>query len=128
MSEYEEREELYLGSGDAEGEGEAVEQDTEHAEGRNDEFYAVPKERGIMIWSLLSVLFSVASVLLCGIFYLGLAFSVCAIVLSLVSRYKLGYFDKMGIFGLIVGIFGLVFGIFSTVLTLTGMMDKLLGR
>ena len=66
-----------------------------------------PKTKG---WSLASMIMGVLSVALCLFGWMGVAFGVAAIILSLVARRGLGYFDGMTIAGLITGIFGLVFG------------------
>ena len=94
-----------------------------------DEYYELPEGGSrSMIWSVVSLIASVLSVLLCSVFYLALILSAFAVVASLLSRKRFGYFDKMALFGLIVGIFGFVFGIFSMVMDLTGILDKLLGK
>ncbi|MBE6634627.1 MAG: DUF4190 domain-containing protein [Ruminococcaceae bacterium] len=61
------------------------------------------------LWSLISFVFALASVALCFFGWIGLAFAVCAVVMSFVSRRLLGYFDGFAVAGLICGIFGVVF-------------------
>lgn len=90
-----------------------------------DEYYAIPK--ATRICSVLSLIFAVFSVLLCPIYYLGIVTAILAVVLSVVSSVRLGYFDKQSIFGLVIGIFGLVFGVFVLTLDLTGVLDELIG-
>lgn len=63
------------------------------------------------IWSLISLIMAVLSVCLCFIPWAGLVLGLLAVVFSVVSRNNLGYFDNLGLVGLIVGIFGVVFGI-----------------
>ena len=90
------------------------------------DFYSLPTERRSFIWSLLSVLLSLLSVLLCSVYALGIALSVCAIAFAFISARRLGFFDKMALFGLIVAIFGAVFGIFAMVIDITGVLDGLI--
>lgn len=91
-----------------------------------DEYYELPMGRRSILWSALSVFLAVLSVLFCSIYIAGIILSVCAIVCSIISSHRLGFFDKMSLFGLIVGIFGGVFGIFAMVIDLTGALDGLL--
>ena len=100
--------------------------DTDGPEG-SDEFYELPSQSASMIWSILSVVCSVLSLALCSMFYLSIPVAILAVGFALLSRKKLGFFDKKSIFGLIIGIFGIVFGVFSMILDLTGVLDKLLG-
>ena len=91
------------------------------------EYYPLPEARfRTLLWSLLSVIFAVLSVALCPFYIPAIVLSVLSVALSLYSRWRLGYFDKMALVGLIVGIFGIVFGIGSLCLTLSGVMDRLL--
>ena len=107
---------------------EAVEETV--VEEAEEERYEFPEGSGrhSMIWSVLSLLASVLSVVLCTFYYLALPLSVMGVIFALVSRKSLGYFDKMSLFGIIIGIFGFVFGIFSMIMDLTGMLDKLIGK
>lgn len=77
----------------------------------NEEFEAV-KETKIKsrVWSVVAFVAAVFSVAFCFIPWLGIAFGVVSIVLCLISRLTLGYFDRFGIAALFVGIFGIVFG------------------
>lgn len=67
-----------------------------------------PKTMG---WSLASMITGILSVVCCCFGWTGLIFGVAAIIIAIVSRKSLGYFDGMSIAGLILGIFGLVFGV-----------------
>ena len=90
------------------------------------EFYAVPNVSGNLVWSVLSLLCAVLSVVLFAFFYIGgIIAAVLAIVLSVVSSRKLGFFDRMALFGLIFGLFGLVFGVFSMILDVTGVLKDI---
>lgn len=74
------------------------------------------KERS-RIWSVASAACAVMSIMLCCTAWCALAFGVLAIVFAIVSRNRIGYFDNIGLVGLIVGIFGVVFGVTGLVLT-----------
>jgi len=62
-------------------------------------------------WSVASLVMGILSVVCCFLGWSGLILGAAAIVLSIVSRRKLGYFDGMSVAGLILGIFGFVFGV-----------------
>lgn len=66
-------------------------------------------------WSVLSLIFAIASV--CTLYFsvVGLTLALFAIAFAIVSRKRLGYFDKLSLAGIIIGVFGCVFG-------LTGMI------
>lgn len=61
-------------------------------------------------WSVASLAFGIISVLCCFLGWGGLIIGAVAVILSVVSRISLGFFDGMSIAGLILGIFGIVFG------------------
>jgi len=72
-----------------------------------------PKNIGATVASMVC---GIASVVISfdGIFaILGIMLAIAAIILSVVGRKKLGYFNGFAIAGLITGIFGIVFGITS---------------
>ena len=88
------------------------------ASGEEERYYEVmesgaPKTR---VFSVVSLVLGIVSILFSFIGWLGFIVGAVAIVFSVVSRVKLGYFDSMAIFGLILGIFGIVFGAFYIVL------------
>lgn len=90
------------------------------------EFYTVPNVSGNLLWSFLSVVLAIASVIIFPFFYIaGIILAGLSIILAVVSSRVLGFFDRMALFGIIFGIFGLVFGIFSMVLDLSGILDGL---
>ena len=68
----------------------------------------VPRSRG---WSVASMVLGILSILCCCLSYGGLIMGALALVFSFISRRNLGYFDGMGISGLVMGIIGVVFGI-----------------
>ena len=71
--------------------------------------------------SVVSIACAVLSVVLFFIPWLGLAFGICAVGFSLMSRKQLEYFEGLALVGLIVGIFGLVFS--ATGIILGGVTD-----
>ncbi|MBO7309778.1 MAG: DUF4190 domain-containing protein [Clostridia bacterium] len=73
---------------------------------------STPKTKGYAIASLILGIFSVVC---CCVGWMGLIAGAGAIVLSVLSRRHLGYFDTMTIVGLILGIFGVVFGVLTLV-------------
>ena len=88
------------------------------------EFYAVPNVSGNLLWSVLSLLCAILSVILFSFFYVGgIIAAILAIALAVLSSRKLGFFDRMALFGLIFGLFGLVFGVFSMIVDITGVLD-----
>ena len=119
------RENKYLESGD-EIPGASETAATNEAEER----YELPEGSGSrsMIWSVVSLLSAVISVILCTVYFVALPLAVLSVLAALVSRRNLGYFDKMSLFGIVIGIFGFVFGAFSMVLDLTGILDMLIGK
>ena len=74
----------------------------------------VPRSRG---WSVAALILGILSIVLSIIPFLGFLhgvfgpiFGIMAIIASLVSRRNLGYFDGVGIAGIILGTVGCVFG------------------
>lgn len=74
----------------------------------------VPRSRG---WSVAALILGILSIALSIIPFLGFLhgvfgpiFGIMAIIASLVSRRNLGYFDGVGIAGIILGTVGCVFG------------------
>lgn len=62
-------------------------------------------------WSVASMIIGIMSVVCCFLGWSGLVLGAAAVVFSIVSRRRLGYFDGMSVAGLILGIFGFVFGV-----------------
>ena len=91
----------------------------EKASDESDERYyeviegGAPKTR---VFSVVSLILGIVSILLSFTGWIGFIIGMGAIAFSVVSRIKLGYFDNMAIFGLLLGIFGIVFGAFYTIL------------
>lgn len=61
--------------------------------------------------SVISVALAALSVILCFIEEVGIALGLASIVMAIVSRKNLGYFDKLSLGGLIGAIFGIVFSL-----------------
>ena len=64
-----------------------------------------------MIWSVLSLIFGIVSIICCCYGWLGIVLSAASIAFAVVSRVNLKYFDGMALAGLIIGIFGMVFSL-----------------
>lgn len=95
--------------------------------GEVSEDYYPLRERSTRLYSIISVFLAIVSVVLGFIYYyIGIALGVGAIIMALVSRKVLGYFDKSSLFGIVVGIFGVVFGSFVAIVVNTGILDGLL--
>lgn len=75
-----------------------------------------PKTKG---WAVASMVLGILSVVCCCFGWSGIMMGAGAIILAIVSRRNLGYFDGMTIAGLILGIFGFVFGATILIYTLT---------
>ena len=77
------------------------------------------KSRG---WSVASFVLSLISVICCCMWYISGILAVLGIIFAIVSRKNLGYFDGLGIAGLVLSIFGLVFAAFVGFLAVSGIM------
>jgi hypothetical protein len=67
-----------------------------------------PKTKG---WSVASMVLGIISVICCCGGWCGIILGIGAIILAIVSRKSLGYFDGMSVAGIVLGIFGFVLGI-----------------
>lgn len=88
-----------------------------------DEYYELPlaiKSRSL-IWSVISFVLGILSLVLCPIYYLSLVLALASVGASLVSRHNLGFFEKYSIMGLILGIMGFVCGVFSLIVDMLGI-------
>lgn len=63
------------------------------------------------IWSVISVALAALSVVLCFIEEIGILLGAASIIMAIISRKSLGYFDKLSLGGLIGAIFGMVFSL-----------------
>ena len=109
-------------------EGEAtIEAEEETTTPEEREYYDLPisPNKRRRVWSVISLFAGILSVLLCSVYYVGLAFALVAIVGAVISRKTLGYFDGISVGGLLVGIVGVVFGAFSLAIDVSGVLDGL---
>lgn len=67
-----------------------------------------PKTKG---WSVASMVIGIISVVCCCGGWCGIFLGVAAVILSIISRKTLGYFDGMSVAGIVLGVFGFVLGI-----------------
>ena len=78
-----------------------------------------------ILFSLLSLTLAVVA-LACGLFgFVGAILGAVAIVLAIVSRFHLDYFDPKSVIALTVGIVAVIFGLFIGVLNLPGIFSDL---
>ena len=92
--------------------------------GDDDRYYEVfeKSKTKSMWWSVASLAAGFLSVI-CSIFgWFGLIVGVISVVLAVVSRIKLGYFDRFCVVGLIVGIFGIVFSGVDIIVSSLGLI------
>lgn len=103
--------------------------DTKYAEEQlsntADEYYELPNETASrnMIWSIISLVFGILSVVTCQIYVLSMILAVLGMGASLYSRRKLGYFDRPSVIGLIIAIFGLVFAVAAMFISISGIFE-----
>jgi hypothetical protein len=99
-----------------EGENFNVTPDMEASES-NDRYYEVfeKSKTKTMFWSVMSLVFGIASVALSIFGWVALSLGALAVIFAVVSRIKLGYFDAKTIVGMMLGIFGIVFGVVMVV-------------
>ena len=112
------------------GENEEKEQSRSTSEENKSSFYSDDAEyayrtvmkngrRKSMGWSCASMIAGILSIICCCLGYTGVIFGIAAVVLSLYSRKKLGYFDGMAVAGIVLGIFGFVFGAAMIIMSYT---------
>lgn len=70
-----------------------------------------------MSFSVASLVLGILSVVCCCLGWAGAVLGAGAVVLSILSKRRLGYFDGMSVGGLVLGIFGFVFGVALLVIT-----------
>ena len=99
-------------------------------EKEEEECYELPEAEGkrSMIFSVAALVCATLSVCLSVIYIPAIILSALAIGLSVFSRCRLGYFDKISLFSLCVAIFGAVFAVGAIVLDCIGLLDRLLGK
>ena len=114
-------------------EGESFEETDDGADVDTDRYYEVfsKSKTKTMWWSVLSLIFGIASVGLTAFGWVALSLGVLAVLFSVISRVKLGYFDGKTVAGLMLGIFGIVFGTVTVLwseLVGNSIFDSLFGR
>ena len=88
-------------------------EEEQSSEGENEYVYktVMDGKHNSRIWSVASLIIAVISLLCCCLGWASLIMAVIAIVFAVVSRKNIGFFDGVGLAGLIVGIFGAVFSL-----------------
>lgn len=79
-------------------------------EGASDEL--MPQKGKRRSWSFAALVLSILSLTISVFSPISIALGVTSFVLCVVSRIKLGYFDRLSILALILGIFGASVGLF----------------
>lgn len=77
-----------------------------------------PKSRS-KAWSVAALILSIASIMCCCVYWVGLVCGALGIIFAVISRRSLGYFDGLSIASIIVSIFGLVFSVLLLYVALT---------
>ena len=78
-----------------------------------------------ILFSLVSLLLAIASLVGGAFGFVGTALGVLAIVFAVVSRFHLGYFDPKSVIALTLGIVGLILGLFVGILNLPGIFSSI---
>ena len=73
------------------------------------------------LWSVISVGLSVLALALCFFGWWGIAFGIFGLVIAVVSRKKLGYFDKITLASIIISIFATVFSVATIIFNSIGL-------
>lgn len=94
-------------------------------EKESEEYYSLPPaiRSRTLIWSVISILCGVLSIMLCPFYYVSLVIAGVAFLFAWISRRNLGFFEKYSIMGIIFGIMGFVTGIFSLISDLIGIFN-----
>ena len=72
------------------------------------------------LWSVISISLSVIALALCFFGWWGIAFCAFGLAVAIVSRKKLGYFDKITLASIIVSIFAAVFSVATLIFNSIG--------
>ncbi len=104
---------------------EPVYSESTRIEEKYEEFYELPESisRRNRIWSVLSLVSAILSVLLCPFYYIALPLGVLAIIFVIIMRYSLGFFERISVVGLIIAIVGIVFSACSLGLQVSGLWN-----
>ena len=100
-----------------------TDQTTELAEikpgGETDLAFAIVNEKGkpkSLIWSIISLVLAILSVVLSALGWAGLIIGVCAIAFAVIARVKMGFFNGFIIAALLCSIFGVIFSAASVII------------
>lgn len=100
-------------------------EDSPSGEDRYDEIFDTTK-RNTRVFSVVSLILAAVSLLCSFVGPLGFILGILSVAAALVSRRVLGYFDGIGVAGLVLGIFALAFGAAVFVLGLfTDVLDAI---
>ncbi len=89
----------------------------------SEEYYDLPPaiRSRTLIWAVISFVAGILSLALSSFYYVGFTFAAASVVMSLVSRRNLGFFERYSIMGLVFGIMGFVFSLFAIVANMMGL-------
>jgi hypothetical protein len=89
---------------------------------KEEERYELPApEHRSMLWSVLSLVIGIFSVVACAVYPLGIALSLVGFGFSVYSWRRCNFFTRINLSGLIISIVGFVFGVFSMIASLLGI-------
>lgn len=91
------------------------------------EVYDLPEGRGArnLIWAVMSVVFGVGAIVSSPLYIMSLVLSVLSLGAVAYSRYRMGFFTRMALSGMILGVIGAVFGLFSAIVDISGIFNRL---
>ena len=91
--------------------------------GDSEEYYDLPPaiRSRTLIWAVISFTAGILSLALSSFYYVGFAFAAASVIMSLVSRRNLGFFERYSIMGLVFGIMGFVFSLFALITGTLGL-------
>lgn len=117
---FDNRDKYLLGEADTEHE---ITEEVQEKKKSTEEYYELPpaiRSRNL-IWSVISLVAGILSILLCPFYYVSLVLALVSIGGALLSRRNFGFFDNYAVVGLIFGIMGVVCGLFSMCARLLGI-------
>ena len=94
---------------------------------RCEEYYALPGGRGrrSLIFSLCSLILALLSVFIFAFYIPSIIFAIFSAALAIIARRRLGYFDRLSLVGFTIAIFGFVFAVGAGILDSLGALDAL---
>lgn len=90
-----------------------------NAQKENDRAFAIVNEKGkpkTLIWSIVALALGILSIVLSALGWAGLIVGVAAVVVSVVARLKMGYFNGLIIAAILTSIFGVIFAAASLII------------